>query len=430
MIPVTRFYTALLYVLVPFILLRLAWRGLRNPAYWQRIPERFGFFDPPTASGAIWIHAVSVGEVRAAAPLVRELRSRYPEREILITTMTPTGAAQVLQVYDGEIPHRYVPYDLPSVVRRFLDRVQPAIAIVMETELWPNLFRLCHEREIPLVITNMRLSARSARAYRRIARIMGETLSRVSAIAAQSAADAERIRSLGAPSMRVHVTGSIKFELNLPASLKERAEVLRGLWGRDRPTWLAASTHDGEEEHVLRAFHALKFRFPNQLLVLVPRHPERFASVARLCRREGFKVALRSEQPGAVDPATEILLGDTMGELQIFYAACDVAFIGGSLVPVGGHNLLEASAVGKPVVMGPQLFNFTEISAMAIECGAAVRINQPGELASALSDFLGNANRRFEVGEAGRRLVEENRGALNKTMALIAPLLGEAPITQ
>ncbi|MHB8623223.1 MAG: lipid IV(A) 3-deoxy-D-manno-octulosonic acid transferase [Sulfuricaulis sp.] len=432
-------YNWFLRLLLPYVLLRLAWRGLRNPDYWRRIPERFGFLTlypelsesrapkpaSPAAPRLIWIHAVSVGEVRASVPLVRELTATYPEHSLLITTMTPTGSAQVTQLFHGRVAHAYVPYDYPSAVERFLERTKPALAIIMETELWPNIFHLCRARSIPVFVTNVRMSAMSMHKYQRFARLARATLRQVSRFAAQSTADAERLLALGADPQAVEITGSIKFELNAGASLREAAEVLRLAWGQDRPVWLAASTHEGEEEKVLTALVELKQqpRFANMLLVLVPRHPERFAAVARLCRKRGFRSALRSDTRGPVDPAVEILVGDTMGELQLFYAAADCAFIGGSLMPIGGHNLLEACAVGKPVVFGPYMFNFQEISQMTLERGAGVLIHTSAQLAPAISDFLGNANRRDRAGEAGRKMVEENRGALEANMGLIAQLL-------
>ncbi len=416
-------YNWLLRLMFPLLLMRLLWRGLRNPDYWRRIPERFGFIDSLDFPRVIWIHAVSVGEVRASVPLVKALTERYPHHRILVTTMTPTGSVQVRELLGDAVSHCYAPYDYPSVVKRFLDKVRPEIAIVMETELWPNIFHICSARSIPVYLTNVRMSESSMRKYKRFPRLARSTLRKVKLLAAQTQADAQRLQALGAAPDSIHVTGSIKFEIKLPASLRESSEVLRGSWGRDRPVWIAASTHEGEEDFVLAACRELKHRFPDHLLVLVPRHPERFSSVARLCRRAGFKTALRSEQHGMLDPTCEVLVGDTMGELQLLYGACDVAFIGGSLVPIGGHNLLEAAAVRTPVVFGPHMFNFEEIGAMALEQGAGVRIRHPSELAPAISDFMGNANRRFEAGEAGKKMVEENRGALEKNMRLIEGLI-------
>lgn len=418
-------YIWLLRLLLPIVLVRLFWRGLSNPDYWKRIKERFGFITPLATARVIWIHAVSVGEVRATVPLVRELTARYPDYTLLITTMTPTGSAQVGELFSGKVVHYYAPYDYPSAVSRFLDRTQPAMTIIMETELWPNIFHHCRARSIPVFVTNVRMSMSSMHKYLRFASLTRATLQQVNRFAAQSQADAERLFTLGATPETVEVTGSIKFELNSGASLRESAEVLRLAWGQDRPVWLAASTHEAEEEMVLAALVELRKqpRFVNMLLVLVPRHPERFSAVARLCRKQGFRIALRSENRGALDASVEIMVGNTMGELQLFYAAADCAFIGGSLVPTGGHNLLEAAAVGKPVVFGPHMFNFQEISIMTLERGAGVQIKTPAQLAPAVSDFLGNANRRDRAGEAGRKMVEENRGALVANMRLIEQLL-------
>lgn len=417
------FYTWLLRLAMPLILLRLYWRGLRNRGYWRRVPERFGYVASTRALRTLWLHAVSVGEVRAASPLIKALAERYPEHRLLITTMTPTGSEQVQLLFGDEVAHCYIPYDLPGAVARFLDRVRPDIGIIMETELWPNLYSACRARAIPIVVANLRLSERSMRRYLRVQGFAAQTLAQTSVLAAQSPADAERVRQLGAPASLVHVTGNIKYDLNLPASLREAGDVLRAGWGRERPIWLAASTHDGEDELVLAARLGLLKRFPNQLLVLVPRHPERFAAVTRLAKKAAERVALRSENPRVLDPKVQILIGDTMGELQLFYSAVDVAFVGGSLVPTGGHNLLEAAAVGTPVVFGPHMFNFEEIARATRERGAGVQIADASELPAALGDFLGNANRRFNAGEAGKRLVIENRGAVARTMALIDPLI-------
>jgi 3-deoxy-D-manno-octulosonic-acid transferase len=340
--------------------------------------------------------------------------------------MTPTGSATVRSLFSDRVLHCYVPYDYPSAVRRFLDRARPQLALVMETEMWPNLFRACGLRNVPIIMANVRMSERSMRGYLRVPGLARTTLAQVTHIAAQSQADAERMVRIGADPARVHVTGSIKFELSLPGSTLERADVLRGEWGRGRPVWIAASTHEGEDEAVLAAHRELRKRdrLADALLVLVPRHPERFTQVARLSERLGFTIVRRSQHTGPLDRSVEVLLGDTMGELQLFLAASDAAFIGGSLVPTGGHNTLEASVVGKPVVFGPHMFNFSEIAAMTLERGAGVQIHTAAELAPAISDLLGSANRRDALGDAGRRMVEENRGALARTVTLIEKVLG------
>lgn len=408
-------YSLLLYLLVPWVLLRLAWRGLRNRGYWRRWRERFGFV-PRLSGPTIWLHAVSVGEVRAGAPLVKALARAYPGHRILITTMTPTGSATARELFGDSVAHCYVPYDLPTAVWRFLNRTRPRLALIMETELWPNLFHECHARAIPPVLANVRMSEKSARGYRRFARLTRATLETVSAVGAQTAEDADRLRALGAE--QVEVTGSIKFEMDVPFDLKANAASLRRGFG-SRPVWVAASTREGEEPQVLDAFAQLRERFPQLLLVLVPRHPERFESVARICRQRGFSMERRSTRQNGVAPTTAILLGDTMGELLLFYAAADAAFIGGSLMPLGGQNLLEAAAVGTPVVFGPSMFNFADISRMAIERGAGRRVQDATELAAAIGDYLENPSLRRAAGDAGRSMVAENRGALLKTMALV-----------
>jgi 3-deoxy-D-manno-octulosonic-acid transferase len=412
-------YSAILILLIPLALARLLWRGLSSRGYWQRLGERFGWV-PPMAGPVIWLHAVSVGEVRAVAPLVRGLQEQYPGHRILITSMTPTGSDTARALFGASVAHCYVPYDLPTAVWRFLQRTRPRLALIMETELWPNLFHQCHRRGIPLVLANVRMSEKSARGYRRFAGFTRATLANVSRVGAQTEADAERVHALGAA--QVEVTGSIKFEMEVPAKLAAQAAVLRSGCG-ERPVWVAASTREGEEELVLDAFARLRTRLPPLLLVLVPRHPERFDSVAKLCQQHGLLLERRSERQDGVAPDTAILLGDTMGELLLFHAAADVSFIGGSLVPLGGQNLLEAAAVGTPVVFGPHMFNFSDISRMALERGAGRQVQDATELADAVADYLEHPAARKAAGVAGQRMVSENRGALAKTLALLRPLL-------
>ncbi len=416
-------YSLFLYLLIPVALIRMLWRGARNRGYWHRWGERFGYIPRADHPRVLWLHAVSVGEVRAAVPIIRALLERHPDHRLLVTTMTPTGSDQVQQLFGGQVAHDYVPYDLPGAVRRFLDRARPRVALIMETELWPNLFAACRARGIPLLVANARMSQRSMRRYLRFARFTRATLADVSALAVQSEIEAGRFRRLGAPPDRVHVTGSIKFDLELPASLRESGEFLRDLWGRNRRVWIAASTHEGEDERVLAAFDALRERDPALLLVLVPRHPERFAAVARLARKGGRNVALRSAQHGALDSAVAVLVGDTMGELQRMYFASDVAFVGGSLVPAGGHNLLEAAAAGVPTVFGPHMFNFEEIARLVLEAGAGAQVRSAAGLADAVRGYLEDASRRAAAGEVARRLIENHRGALDRTLERIEELV-------
>ncbi|MCP4695749.1 MAG: 3-deoxy-D-manno-octulosonic acid transferase [Gammaproteobacteria bacterium] len=411
-------YSCLFYLLTPAVLVRLLWRGFRAPAYWRRWPERFGFFKPLPVSQTLWIHAVSFGEVQAAVPLVKALRARYPEEAVLITAMTPTGSRQVREVFGDSVQHVYLSYDLPGAVRRFLVRTKPRIGIIMETELWPNLFHACKARGIPLVLANARLSARSANGYRYTGSLINETLACLSQVAAQTAADAERLISLGAAAERVRITGSVKFDIRLPANLAEQAKILRETWGTARAVWIAASTHEGEDEQVLEAFALIKKSVAHGLLILVPRHPERFKRVASLCVSRGYKLARRSA--GEVCTAeTEVYLGDTMGELLVLYAASDAAFIGGSLAPVGGHNPLEPAALGLPVLMGPHMFNFQDISLRLQEDNAARQVHTAKALAGALLDLFGDAELRTRTGENGRLFVERNRGALERLLTIV-----------
>jgi 3-deoxy-D-manno-octulosonic-acid transferase len=361
---------------------------------------------------SLWIHAVSMGEVQAAVPLIQALRTRF--QSILVTTMTPTGSQRVREVFGDSVSHVYLPYDLPGAMARFLDRVQPRLLIIMETELWPNLLHACQQRAIPVILANARLSASSAAGYQRIGGLTRKMLTSVTAVAAQTEVDAARFIDLGAPPSNVHVTGSIKFDSRLPA---KKAENLREQWGISRAVWIAASTHEGEEVAVLDAFYHLKQTFNDLLLVLVPRHPERFNRVAALCKRRGFVVARRTE--GNVNTQTEIYLGDTMGELPLLYAACDVAFVGGTLVPIGGHNLLEPAAVSLPVIMGPHVFECAEICRQLLEAQAAQQVNDAAQLANAVKMYLNDAALKRQTGENGRLFVEKNRGALERLLTII-----------
>jgi 3-deoxy-D-manno-octulosonic-acid transferase len=415
-------YTILLYLLAPLVLLRLAWRGLRAPDYWRRWPERFGVIAPALGERVVWIHAVSVGEVQAAEPVVRALLEEHPEYSLLITTVTPTGSARVTALFGEEVAHVYAPYDLPDAVARFFNRVRPQLAIVMETELWPNLFHFCQQRAIPLLLLNARLSERSLAGYQRVRGLVGETLAAVTAIAAQGEADAGRFESLGANPAIITVTGNLKFEQRMPPSLLEQAEVLRRDWGVGRPVWVAASTHEGEDEQLLEVFRQLRKRFGDCLLVLVPRHPERFGAVAALCRQHGYQTVLRSEH-AAYSASTSVYVADTMGELSLLYAASDVAFVGGSLVAHGGHNLLEPAALGLPVATGPHVFNFKEICELLVAAGAAVKVTDREELLHILSHWLEDANERHHVGQLGCQVVARNRGALEAVMAIIGRYL-------
>src|SRR5262245_55868160 len=423
------FWSFASYLLLPYALANLVWRGLRYPAYFHRWPERFGFVSPLAASRSIWVHAVSVGEVRSAAALIEALVERYPQHRLVVTTMTPTGSDQVRELFGERVSHCYVPFDFPDAVRRFLDRIRPQFAVIAETELWPNLFQECARRRIPLLLVNGRVSHASLRGYLRVPKIARRMLSQVALLCAQTRTDAQRLRNLGAAESSIKVTGNLKFEVALPARLLDEGRALRAAWGRDRKVWIAASTHAGEERYVLDAFALLRERWPDLLLVLVPRHPERFGGVARAVRKRGLRAALRSRTSGALPEATAVLVGDTMGELQRLYAAADVAFVGGSLVPKGGQNLLEPCAVAVPVIFGPHMFHFEEIGAMAIEPGAARQVQDAAELAAAVALYFEQPDLRRAAGAAAQTLVTDNRGALARTLEHMEQALRAARAT-
>jgi len=414
---IRRLYTLLLYLLFPLVLLRLLWRSIRAPAYRRRWLQRLGIFTPPAAWGGVWVHAVSVGEVQAVLPLIRQLLADNPGLPVTVTTTTPTGSARVTEQLGDQVFHVYFPYDLPPALTGFLRRVRPRALLMVETEIWPNLLHYCRLHGVYTLLANARLSARSARRYARLGRFTRQTFAQIDCIAAQDEADAARFRELGVPAKRVVVTGSIKFDMRIPASLEERVEVLRREWG-GRPVWVAGSTHEGEDERVLFAHHQVLAQFPNALLILVPRHPERFERVAALCKRERLRLARRSRH-AEYDDQTQVYLGDTMGELPMLLGSADVAFIGGSLVNTGGHNMLEAAAQGVAVCFGPHVFNFAAISQMLIEQGAARQVNNEAELAAQVADWFSDVSRRAEAGENGRRVVAKNRGALKRLVRLL-----------
>lgn len=410
-------YSLLLYLLLPLVLLYLAGRSVREPAYRRRWRERFGFAAPRLPAQPLWLHAASVGEVQAAVPLVRALRQRYPATPLLITTTTPTGSSRVGELFGADVSHCYLPFDLPGAVRRFLRQTRPRLAIVMETELWPNLFHALSARQVPVLIANARLSPGSLKSYQRLGRLTHATIACIDTIAAQSAVDAERYAQLGASSQQLVLTGNIKFDLNLATDTRERGAALRAEFGASRPVWIAASTHAGEDEQVLAAHRQLLRRWPDLLLVLVPRHPERFERVAELCLEQGFCLARRSR--GEAVGQAQVYLGDSMGELLLLYAAADVAFVGGSLVSVGGHNLLEPAALGLAPLSGPQLFNFQEIAALLTAAEALTVVADAPALAAGVAAQLADDPARQAAGARAQQVVVANRGALARTLELV-----------
>jgi len=421
------FFLRILYnlatvALIPLVLLHLFWKGLGNRDYWRRIDERFGRFDGARASGVIWIHAVSVGEVQAAAPLIRAMLDHESSSAVLVTTTTPTGSDRLRSLFGDEVLHCYAPLDLPWAVYFFFSRWQPRIAIIMETELWPNLFRQCGARHVPLVLASARVSPKSIGRYRALVSLFKDTLSHGVVIAAQTKADADRFRSLGVAPERTHVTGNIKFDFRLADGIETQGASLREAQFGARPVWVAASTHAGEEEVMLEAHAAVRERYPDALLVLVPRHPERFDGVAGMVRTRGFDFVRRSRNEVCTD-TTEVLLGDTMGELMVFYAAADVAFVGGSIAKIGGHNLLEPAALECPFITGPHTYNALDIAELFHDRGVAPVVHDAAELADAVAALFADAEQRRRYGAVAKQLIDDNRGTLARLLRLLEPLL-------
>ena len=420
-------YTLLLTLLTPLIVLRLWFKGRQQPAYRQRIGERFGRV--PAHPVAVWVHAVSVGESLAALPLIEALIQQHGERQVWVTTTTPTGSERVVAALGTRVIHTYAPYDLPWVVARFVALAAPKKVVVMETELWPNLFHELRRCGIPLTIANARLSPRSFKGYSRVPGFARSVLAKVFTVAAQSELDAERFKALGAPN--VQVVGNLKFDLALPAEPHPRTTRIAQLWNADRPTWIAVSTHDGEEGAVLDAHQRLLQHDASALLILVPRHPQRFDAVAERVRSKGMACVRRStltDNPefGGQRQPTPVLLGDSMGEVMAYLAAAQVAFVGGSLVPVGGHNVLEPAALGLPVLFGPNMHNFLDARALLLAADCAREITDADSLAASLLEWLPReesqdhlAAERQARAQRARAAVAANRGALQRLLALL-----------
>ncbi len=411
-------YSAVLYLLIPVTVYHLIWRGFRAREYLQRWNERYGYYFAPPREVDVWVHAVSVGEVNAAAPVVNALRAQHPDLRWLITTITPTGSERVRALWGDSVQHVYVPYDLSGAVGRFLRAFRPRLALVMETELWPNLLFGCRDFGMPAYLLNARLSARSLRGYKPLSALIRRMLRTLRGIGAQSHDDGAHFVALGAARERVLDTGNLKFDIAAPANAGEFSAQLHARIGA-RPVWIAASTHVEEEAPVLEMHARLRRQFPGLLLLWAPRHPERFPKVADAARDAGFRVATRKAQiwPDADD---DVFVVDTFGELMLFYACADVAFVGGSLQAIGGHNLLEPAAVGTAMVTGPQLHNFKEISKRLVEAGALEIGRDADEVEAHVAALLADAGKRDAMAEAGRALVEHGRGALPKTLAMIA----------
>jgi 3-deoxy-D-manno-octulosonic-acid transferase len=420
-------YSMLVRCVAPVAFAIVVWRGFREREYWQGLGERFGFGPRLARVGSIWLHAVSLGEMTAAAPLIRGIQARHPHIPLVVTTATPAGRARAFALFGGGADIRYLPYDTPGSVRRFFTRNQPKLAVILETELWPNLFERCRINSIPLLLVNARLSNRSVARYRRMDGIFGGLVRNLFSenvfVAAQSAGDVERFRAIGASEVRSAVVGNIKFDLHVDAEAESLGQAVRRSFGArpdgsPRPVWIAGSTHAGEDEQLLAAHAAVLAEIPEALLLLAPRHKDRFPAVATLIERGGLSFVRRSS--GAAPTAgNSIVLVDTLGELSMLYAAADVAFVGGSLVPIGGHNLLEPAALGIPVLTGPSQSNSREVAQALLQCGAALEVADATQLQNVLLRLLGDAPERQRMGTLAKELIAANRGSVNRLLELL-----------
>ena len=423
------FYTFMWWLALPLVLGRLWWRGRKEPGYRQHWGERLGFYGARAANDeplTIWVHAVSVGETRAAEPLVDALLKKYPHARIVLTCMTPTGRAtgkSLFGKHGARVVQSYLPYDMPLLVARFIRHFEPRICILMETEVWPNLILQCNRDEVPVVLANARLSERSLGKALRFGKAIRDAAQGISLVAAQTEADALRIRALG--TANVTVTGSIKFDVVIPQAALDTGAQLRRQFGT-RPVFLCASTREGEEDMILAAFQAGRSALPaDVLLLVVPRHPQRFDEVAAMVAERGLSLQRRSAlaAPGAsVAASTDVVLGDSMGEMFAYYSACDVAFIGGSLQPLGGQNLIEPAALGKPILVGEHTFNFAQATEDCLQQGGAVRVANSEALVQQAAILLADARSRAAMGANALTFANAYRGATARTLALLPDL--------
>ena len=412
-------YSLLLYLITPLIWLRLLWRVRKQPEYLQNLGERYGFYNQAAPDKLIWVHAVSVGETRAAQPLIDGLLARWPDHRILLTGMTPTGRETGRQVYGERVIQAYLPYDYPGAVARFFRHFSPAFGVLMETEIWPNLLHAARQRQVPVMLANARLSARSARGYGRLGGLVRPAFGALHGVSAQTPGDAARLAELGAEV--IEVCGNIKFDVAPAPEKLALGHSWRAAIG-SRPVWLAASTREGEEPLILEAWRAV--RTPDALLVLVPRHPQRFEEVAELLASEGLQVERRSR--ALPSPETQVWLGDSMGEMAAYYAMADLSFIGGSLLPLGGQNLIEAAACGCPVLVGPHTFNFLQATQDAIAAGAAHRVESPLALGQAVEELLGNEEALAGMRQAASQFAQAHQGAAQRTLVFIERRVAQA----
>lgn len=413
-------YTLLLWLSLPYIALHLWMRSRKQPEYLEHVGERFGNYEPYDGKPVIWLHTVSVGETRAVAMLVKQLQETWPHHQLLLTHTTPTGRAESERLFGDDVIRVYLPYDYPFAVRKFLENFRPVVGVLMETEIWPSLIHACNGKRVPLLLLNARMSEKSAARYARYPSLTRTALNGLSIIAAQTRADAERLEQLGAPD--VAVMGNLKFDIQPPQDMLELGKILRRHFGETRKIFLAASTREGEEELLLDALESAGT--PGLLTVIVPRHPQRFDEVAALLAERKLRFVRRSEECD-VPEEVQAVLGDSMGEMFAYYAACDVAFIGGSLLSFGGQNLLEACALGRPVLIGPHTYNFADATRLAVEDGAALRVIDAGDLGEKLQEMLSEPSRLQSMGAAGMTFVRENQGATAQAMRYLGSILGE-----
>jgi 3-deoxy-D-manno-octulosonic-acid transferase len=422
-------YTVIFYGLFPAIVVRLLLRSVQSPQYLQRFSERLGFFPlaEKNIGASIWIHTVSVGETIAAKPLIEALLQIYPQHSLVITTMTPTGSAQVHALFSqhiaqGRVQHSYIPYDLPDCVNRFLRRVKPQIAIFMETEVWPNILFACHQRDIATVLINARLSDKSLRAYQKVISLSRATFSTFTHVSAQTQSDASRLQLLGANP--VSVSGNIKLEITVSHDLRQQAEQLKQDWSLlgEKKIIVAASTHRGEDEIILAAYQHLLDQQENVLLLIVPRHPERFEAVRQLCVNQGLATILRSKNT-AVEASTQVMVGDTMGEMMLLYGVADIAIVCGSFITHGGHNMLEPAAWGLPIISGNSVYNFAKVSEDMVSQNALALVSDKQQLVEKLQQLLADTSLALSMGENAKKYIESNVGALSKTMLVLKKYL-------
>ena len=417
-------YHTLTYILLPFLVLFWFAKSLLNKSYLDRLTQRFGFGYPKLNSGSIWIHAVSVGEVQASIPLVNELRQHYPYKEIIITTVTPTGSKQVKNIFKDAVRTSYIPFETNFAIKNFFNSIKPSVALIMETEIWPNLYKECGSRGIPLILVSARISEKSLINYKRFLPLFRDTLSHGILIAAQSQIDADRFLALGASKDRTWIMGNIKFDFKLPEEILTKAKIYRSKIFPRRHIWIAASTHEHEEEIILEAHKNISKKIENLLLILVPRHPERFAKITQILKEDNWIYSKKSDDQD-IPESCQVLLIDTIGELLFFYACSDVAFVGGSLLPVGGHNLLEPAAIGLPIITGAHTFNQKEMTDRLTQVDALRIVHNANSLSSDVIFFLTNTEESKNAGQRGKLIVESNKGAIKSLMKRLYIIIGE-----